>query len=727
MFAKNKNLFHSSSLVMLTSALAMLAVPSVAQAQIEEIVTTAQRRAESTQNVPVAVTVLTTADLENKQISGTLDLQKTVPNLNLATNTGTANAARIFLRGIGEDESRGAVEPAIGTYVDGVYFGRLVGSLFDLVDLEQVEVLRGPQGTLYGRNSNGGAIKITTIKPQDEMALSGKVTIGNYGRRDYKGMVNVALGDQTALRVSGLSKSRDGFFTIRPSGAGASEVQSKVGAVDTLAFRGMISHDFGNGWDVLISGDITDDMSDPIPSSIISSLDRDGDIFTVEPAPGVNCSAGTTAPAGPFQFTRPVGCFNGFENETKSKGVSATISGEVGGFALKSTTGYRELEDDLSSHIGFPYAQETDQDQLSQEITLTSNLEGAFNFVVGGFYFKEDLKLDTAFVFPFTVSSDTESIAFFGQGEYKLTDRATLTAGVRYTDETRDFSGQNLSSGLSNAATQDFDNISYTAKVDYQLTEDVMVYGSYATGFKGAGFSPDCFSPTACFLPVNEEEVKTTEFGVRSRLLDNTLQFNATYFNNQYDDLQIAATVPGLGFTRFNVNETQIQGLEFDMIFQPTENFEVTANLGLLDGEYQSVTQDQAAGLTNNGVPCTGGVPTIDCALGLGLKNAPDYKVNIAATYTLPVSGGDIAFSGDVSFEDDSFNLVANSPVSAFSEIPTLVNARVAFRPDDSIWTVSIWAKNLTDEEYFRAGTATANAVYAAEPATYGVDIGVNF
>jgi len=710
----------------------MLAVPSVAQAQIDEIVTTAQRREQSTQDVPVAVTVLTTAELETKQIGDTLDIQNFVPNLNIGTNTGTANAARIFLRGIGEDESRGAVEPAVGTYIDGVYIGRLVGSLLDLVDLEQVEVLRGPQGTLYGRNSNGGAIKISTIKPQAENGFSGKFTYGNNERIDVKGTANFAVSDSTAIRVSGLYKTRDGFFDIIPNGAAAGEGSEDVGDVDTLAFRGSISQDIGD-WNVLITADYTDDDSDPIPSSVLPGLDADNNVFTVEPVPGMPClTPGATAPAGPFQFTRPVGCFNGFSNETISQGIAGTITGELAGHTVQSISSFRKLDDDLSSHIGFPFAQETDQEQFSQEITFSSNLDGAFNYVVGGFYFREDLNLDSAFVFPFRVAADTESISVFGQGSFEISDRATLTGGVRYTDESREFAGVNFSSGLNSAADNDISNVSYTAKIDYDVTDNLLAYASYSTGFKGSGFSPDCFSPTACFLPVEEEEVDTIEFGVKSQIWDNRLQFNATYFYNDYDNLQIGATVPGLGFTRFNVDKTQIQGLEFDLRFKPTDRFELIANLGLLDAEYDELTEAQAGGLTNNSAGCPGaavlaGQALIDCALDLDLKNAPNYKANIAAIYTQPLAGGDLTFSGDVSFEDDSFSLVANNPASAVVDIPTLINGRISYTPEDSFWSIALWAKNITDEEYWRAGTATANAVYASEPATYGVDVGFNF
>lgn len=720
------------------SATAMMATSTAAMAQIEEVITTAQRRSQSSQDVPVSLTVLSTKDLEVKQIGDSLDLQNFVPNLNIGTNTGTSNAARIFLRGVGEDESRGAVEPAVGTYIDGVYIGRLVGALVDLVDLEQVEVLRGPQGTLYGRNSNGGAIKISSIKPQQETSFAGKLTYGNNDRIEAKGSVNFAPTDTTAVRLSGLYKSRDGFFDINPNGVAAGDAVDNIGDIDTLAFKGSISQDIAN-WNILISADYTDDDSDPIPSSVIDSADADGDIFTIEPTPGVTCSAPAGTAITPFDF-RPVGCFTGFSSEVVSQGISATVTGEYDAFTVQSITAFRRLDDDLQSHIGFAFAQETDQEQFSQEVTVSTNLDGPFNLVAGGYYFREDLNLDSIFVFPFRVTSDTESFAAFAQGTYEVTDRATLTGGIRYTTEDREFQGINFGTGLTSIdpddgdaiVDNDFDDVSFTVKGDYDVTDDTLIFASYSTGFKGSGFSPDCFGATACFLPVEEETVETIEVGFKSQFADNRFQLNGTYFFNTYDNLQIGAAVPGLGFTRFNVDETEIQGLEFDLTFRPTDRFELVANLGILDAEYTELTEAQAGGLSNNSAGCPGteilsGQALIDCALDLELKNAPSYKANIAAFYTHPIAYGDVTFSGDISFEDDHFNLVANAPESAFSRIPTLVNARIAFTPDDSFWNVAIWAKNLTDEEYFRAGTATGNAVYAAEPATFGVDFGFNF
>jgi iron complex outermembrane receptor protein len=730
-----KRLARTTSIAALAGAMLL---PTSAFAQIDEVITTAQRRVETTQDVPVAVTVLNAEDLEIRQIEETLDIASFVPNLNLGTNTGTANAARIFLRGIGEDESRGLVEPAVGTYVDGVYYGRLVGSLLDLVDLEQIEVLRGPQGTLYGRNSNGGALKITTVKPNtDSFGGNARVTYGNNDRFDVKGSVNLPIGENTAVRVSGLYKTRDGFFDINSNGTLAGQGVEEVGDLDTLAFRGSLSHDFGN-WNVLLIADYTDDDSDPIPSTVIDSLDADGDLFTVEPAPGTSCvDAGpATAPAGAFQFTYSVGCFAGFSNETKSRGLSGTITGDVGQFTVQSITAFRRLDDNLSTHIGFPFQQATDQEQISQEFTASSNFDGAFNFVTGVYYFKEDLNLDSAFVFPFRVAADVESYAIFGQGELRAGD-FTLTGGIRYTDEDRDFQGINFASGFNNQVDAGGDNVSYTAKVDYDLNEELLLYASYSTGFKGASVSPDCFNPLSCFLSTEEETVDTIELGFKSQFARDRVRFNGTYFNNQYDNLQIGATVGAGQFTRFSVPQTDIQGLEFELTFAPTDRFELSANLGLLDAEYDDVTSGQIDpgsgvdrvinGLTNLGAGCPGGVATEACALALELKNAPSYKANFAATYFQPMPNGELVLSGDISFEDDSFSLVANSPASAASDIPTLANARIAYRPDNAGWSVALWARNITDEEYFRAGTGNGNAVYASEPATYGVDLGFEF
>ena len=682
---------------------------------------TAQRVEENLQDVPVAVTALSTEQIEDKQVLNIRDLTAQVPNINIATNTGTASAARIFLRGVGEDESRGAVDQAVGIYVDGVYVGRSVGSLFDVVDLESIEVLRGPQGTLYGRNTVGGAIKLTSVKPQ--MENSGKVSavLGNYDRVELKGTGNLQLGEATAVRVTGFSRRRDGFHDVIPNGPFTGEGPEGVGALDTFAIRGSLLHEFNDDWSIQIAIDHTDDNSDPIPDSAAPGNDADNDIFTIEPLPGTTCPAGGLL---------PLGCFTDYRSEVQSTGLMARVDGAFGTLDFTSISAYRELEDELSTRIGFPFSQMTDQDQLSQEFTIGQTGQGALDWIAGVYVFQEDLQLDSVFIFPFSIDTSTDSVAVFGQGTYAFNDQLSVTGGLRYTNDSKDFDGVGPF-GFARTDSEDFDNVSFTIGGDYRFNDDILGYAKYSTGFKSGGWSPDAFSGTAVFLPVEEETLDSFEVGLKADFNDS-LRINAAAFFNQYEGLQIGATVPGLGFTRFNVDETEIAGLEVEGVWQVTDNFQFNGNLGILDAEYTSVTGDQARGLTNNGAGCPAGIdPTndtaiIDCALGLDLKNAPGYKATIGALYTQPVYNGELIVSADASFEDDSWSLVANSPAHAFIEIDTLINARVKYA-DDRGWSVAVFGRNLTDEEYYRAASASSFTTYASPPLEYGIEVGVEF
>lgn len=716
-----------------TSTLAtVLAAPAIAQdddaadsRRLGTVLVTAQRTEENLQDVPVAVTALSSEDIEDKQVQNIRDLQFLAPNINIATNTGTASAARIFLRGVGEDESRGAVDQAVGIYVDGIYIGRSVGSLMDVVDLEQIEVLRGPQGTLYGRNTIGGAIKLTSVKPQFENSANVLTTIGNEGRLDLRGTANYQIDDRTAFRLTALHRERDGFHTLRPNGDFEGEDRD-VGRLHTLAVRGSLYHEFNDVWSVLVSADQTLDRSDPIPDSAAPNGDLavggdvDNDIFTIEPLDGTTCSALTP---GNFQ---PLGCFTDYNQRLKSGGASVNIEADMEGVTFTSLTGVRNLDDNLSTRIGFPYFQDTNQDQFSQEFTLASN-DGPHDWLLGAYYFTEQLELNTTFVFPFSVNAETESFALFGQGTYNVTDQLGLTGGLRYTTETKELDAEALLSGLSRIDERDFSNISYTVGADYRFNESVLGYAKFSTGFKSGGWSPDAFSPAAVFLPVRKETLDSFEAGVKTDLFSDRVRFNATYFFNTYEDLQIGATVPGLGFTRFNVPETEIQGLEFEWVLQATDNFQINGNLGLLDAEYTELDTVAAGGLTNQGAtPACGGVVSVACASSLDLKNAPEYKATLGALYTMPIQGGDLIFSGDVNFEDDSWSLVANDPPHALIDVPTLVNARVKYEAEAG-WSVALWGKNLGDEEYYRASSANSFSTYASEPLTYGVELGYEF
>ncbi|WFL76364.1 TonB-dependent receptor [Altererythrobacter arenosus] len=741
--------------VSLVSAIALATVPLSVRAQDDgdaesaseatqgnTIIVTAQRRAQELQDVPAAVTALTGAALENRQIADTNDLQNQIPNVVISTGTGTANSARIYFRGVGEDESRGAIDPAVGIYIDDVYLGRTVGSLVDLVDIAQVEVLRGPQGTLYGRNTNGGAIKITSVRPDlGDTSFTGEVGYGNYDRIQARGSLNLAAWDSGAIRISGLYRQRDGYFELNPNGAFANLAGTTIGDEEVFAVRGSLYGEMSDIWSFLAIVDYTKDKSDPVPSSIIADSDNptvitdaDDDIFTVEPQPGVTCSALT-----PSTFV-PLGCFSAFSSEVDSFGVSYQLKGDYDGFSITSTTAYRTLKDDLSTHITFPYFQETDQNQFSQEILVNTNF-GMVDLTAGAFYYSEDAELAFTFILPVTNDVETESFSLFGQAAISLTDALTLTGGLRWTDESRDFRGTSVVIPVVTDSVST-DNITWTAKVDYKITPDVMVYATYSTGFKSPGFSSDCFSPAGCFLSVEEEELDSIEAGLRTQFMDGRATFNATYFYNDYTNLQISATTGGGVFTRSNAGEARIQGVELEFGFEPVPGLDIYGNASWLDAEYRNLSPLQAGTLTNSnintgarGPACTGitavgpsaafNDQVVECALGLELKNAPEWKGLLGFNYSFPVGAGEVFFGADGAYESDSFALVANPPGSLV-EPGFRVDARAGWRSEDNRWKVTLWGKNLTDREYFRASTAL-NQVYAAPPLTFGVDVGFRF
>ena len=743
----------------MTSAFALFASAAPAWAQNsadgadEEdsgaIIVTAQRRSENLQDVPASVTALGAKDIALRQIEDANDLQAQIPGVVITTGTGTSNSARIFFRGIGEDESRGAVDPAIGIYIDNVYLGRTVGSLVDLLDIEQVEVLRGPQGTLYGRNTNGGAIKFTSVRPQlGENSLSADVGYGNFNRIQGRAIANVALADSLAVRVSGLYRERDGFFTLNPNGAFAGQAGTTIGDEEVLSFRGSLYGEMGANWNVTAIFDYTKDNSDPVPSTLAASssnpaitTDRDGDIFTLEPAPGVTCSAAT-----PPGFL-PIGCFTDYASSVETYGASIELNGVYDKFTITSITALRAMNDDLSSFISFPFFQRTKQDQFSQELLINTTLDGPFNLTAGAFYYEENVDLRYTFIFPFENFVDTRSFALFGQAELEVTDALTLTGGLRWTTEDRDFVGNAggplAGFGTNITGTADTDNVTWTVKADYAITDDVMLYASYATGFKSPGFSSDCFNPTACFRRVDEEQLDSIEAGLRTQFWDGRITLNATAFYNDYQDLQISGTLPSGAFTRINAGEARIQGAEIEGRIELTDGLTIYGNASFLDAEYRNVNFQQAGLLSNStnttpGLACTGvtaapGTPeyeaqVIDCALGLDLKNAPDFKGLVGFVYETDIGSGQLFFGSDIAYEDDTFGLVANVPGTEQSP-GTRIDARIGYRTDR--WRVTLWGKNLTDREYFRANTFNVptrqNQVFAAPPLTFGVDFGFTF
>ena len=359
-------------------ALALSACPSPLWAQsddiaLEEILVTAQRRLENLQEVPAAVTAISADQLERRQIANILELESTIPNLTVSRSLGSSSGARLYMRGIGEDDPRATVEPAISMYVDDVYIGRQIGALYELVDLERVEALRGPQGTLYGRNSNGGAIRLVSAKPnftKSEYRL--KLTAGDEGRADAIISGNIALSDVSALRFSVMNRTRDGLFrtTAVPGAVRARE----VGEWDILAYRVSWRWRPNDRFEALISFDRVEDDSDPLPPNRPGQANP----YQLSSIPRVDLS--------PNRHT--------YRGSVEQQGLSVDLHWYLDSFELRSLTSIREQNDNFNSFVVQHYLQVTDQEQLSQEFQISSRGDGPLNWVAGFFYFDEDISLD---------------------------------------------------------------------------------------------------------------------------------------------------------------------------------------------------------------------------------------------------------------------------------------------------------------------------------------------
>ena len=687
-----KENFHTTARsfrpLLLASAITVSCQPVLAQ-ELEKITVKAQYKEEDLQSVPIAITALSEEDIELRNMVSALDINETVPNINIAKNTGASSGMKVFLRGIGEDESRPGADPAIGIYIDGVYIGRQTGALLDLADIESIEVLRGPQGTLYGRNSNGGAIRVSTKQPSlsDEVTL--RLSAGNYGLASGYLKVNKALNDKVAAQVSLFSEDQEGYITNKTNG-------QKLGDIDKLGGRLAVKY-FGEEWDLLFSTDFTADNSDPGYASKV--LDDDGDFFTItqEEWPTSGVINGDTL-------------LGEFVNHTYQGGASLTAHRSFGDLQFDSITAYRYLENRLSNIVSLPFMQRLSSDQRSQEFRLSEDYDNS-EWVAGLFLYNENKDQYSELIFGGSqLYIDTNSAALFGQYTYHVSDDLHLTGGARYTWEEKEFTGLVSedywnSLGRENQGTQkvDWSNFSWKGAISYDVSEDIMTYASVTTGFKSGGWSVDSFQP------VDEETVITYEVGVKSDLT-KALRLNVNGFFNDYSDLQVNGSTD-LGFTRLNAGDVETYGIEASLTYQVTEDLLLDAYLGTLEAKYKTLTPEAQALISKDHE----------------LKQAPPLSYGANMTYYKSIGDGNLVANLQYAYTDEQFNDLSNN-LLIMREPTHIINARLGYKWGVEIqYNVALWTKNLLNEEYAAAGVNGNNSVYPGDPRTVGIDFSISY
>ncbi len=721
---------------------------------LEEIIVTSERRAASLQDVPVAVSAFTSAELDARQIGEPLDIVDYIPNLFGANNTGLGTANSYYLRGIGNTESIATFDPPVGTYVDDVYIARQNGNNVAFFDVERVEVLRGPQGTLFGRNTTGGAISVHMRKPSEEAGGFLEVGYGDFGRWQARGTIDTPISENVLTKITAFVVDGDGFVENTTTG-------QTLNGEKTWGVRGDLRvKSEALTWD--LSLEYVDDESANIVSSFSGQTVFDG------PPSGnsTNRFSQTGIRATPTTGSvEQLSQGEGLGNNVESWGLTSKLNWgtDIGTFELISS--YRELSQDFiidffdgtGAQGGFTIANQGQHNQHSQELKYSSDdaIEN-LSLVAGVYLFQEDniTDLTDVFALPFgnlvladrQIENDLTTYAGYVQGDYSITEKLIFTAGIRWTREEKDIvftdtENDLLAAGLPNlvvfptAPEAELTNANLTAAgipttlvekeltprfaLQYRANDDFMVFASATRGFKSGGWNARATAPTEA-TAFTAEKVWSYEAGFRSEWLDNRLRINLTAFYMDVEDFQVPSAFTradgSIAFITNNFADLENKGIELEITAVPVQGLNLYTSLGLQDGE-----QKPGAPIQQQVADCLAGVPG---TVGLGIVDGnceiadptrtPDVTFNIGANYRMQISDG-VSMQPSVNYRYvDSQNISTNGIGFALADSYTNLNAAVAFSLFDDRLSLIAECNNCTNEVIQTA--ILAGTVYYNEP-----------
>ncbi len=702
---------------------------------IEEVVVTARKRAENLQDTPVAITAMTTEALERRMIVGTDQLDQVSPNLQFATYgplTGNSAASQVFIRGIGQTDATSSVDPGVGLYIDEVYIGQSVGGAMDFRDIANVQILRGPQGTLFGRNTIGGAVLLTTNQPGDELGGSVKLGLGEDDLLEFSGAIDLPISDTLKSRFTYGTRKRDGYV-FRDDG-------TDLGDEDTYTVTGKLLWEVSDNVDLTLKLDYSEEDENGVPlvfagmnenaafpAALSAAAGCPGATFPPPSVPtgivDTRCANDVTWDRGPFENAGTVELGSTVENW----GAALIANWEINDhWSLKSITSYRELDwtgkrdADNTGFVILHTDMVSEGEQLSQELQLNYSAD-KLNGVVGLFYYEDEYD-ETLFVdytpppfagAPFFVDVtnnariDNENWAIFGQFTYDISEQLSLSLGARYTDETKAvklnaFQEVGAIGFFQRFVTQeerelDFTDASVSATVQYRWSDAFMTYFSYSEGFKSGGWNPLYNAVQLNLEPTafNEESAETLELGFKADISDS-LRINGAIFSTDYTDLQFTFRV-GIVPLLFNAGEASIDGAELEFTYTPNDNLIIEGSLGYLDASVDSVSN----------ITSDAGAVTAVVKAGNSLPYTPDLTANIGIGYAFNLSQMRITPRLDYSYTDEQFFDAGNTREIAQSDAEGLLNFSVTMEGVSDQWKLILGVTNLTDETYPVAGNSS--------------------
>jgi iron complex outermembrane receptor protein len=796
-----KFLFAPTALFIATHAIAQQAAQP---AGVEEILVTAQFRTQNLQETPIAITAVNSEMLEARGQTNIAQVAAQAPNVSLRPQPQNGGSGLIaFIRGVGQVDFNYALDPGVGVYVDDVYIPTLSSSLLELIDLDRVEILRGPQGTLAGKNSIGGAIKLFSAKPQGDNTGSLRASYGNFNSLNLRGMADLKISDNLSMRVSGMSRSNDGYVGMLDYGQshpnsnvpatnsrGRSNTDYQtMGGQNIQAVRAAFRFTPTDELEVNLSTDFTRERSEAIPTVLIAAgaIAPGGTVFNPKsvgnsaslssfPPPTyanpwlvgkdgkpVNMSC-AFVPAGPYScdtggdtagWDREFVSYSNFLDgmaktgqapykpyfslpitEFSGSGVHANVSYQLNdNFELVYIGSYREYNSKFGQDqdaTPLPVSQldnELNHHAYTSEVRLNMKSENGFiEGTVGAFYLKQKgtytARVDLNYVAPATIdflhgpdTTPSNTKAVFATATIHPTDLLSVTAGVRYTKDAKDYTYYRsnpdgtipnppatcalftqpncLLAGLYNITGSFRGNRTDWRLVgDYQFTDDFMAYASISTGFKGGGVNPRPFVADQR-LPFEPETLKTYEAGFKADLLDSKMRLNGAVFLNNYDNIILGKTVcpesvlPTPCLRPDNIGAADVTGWELEATLYPADGWSIDASVSALDFEYTSA-KDAKGFLANTSIPASAITPY-----------TPELSYSVGAQYDQNISSGTISYRLDGAYQG---KLYTNAENTSWSKIPgrLVSNARVTWANDDG-WKLGVEVQNLADKYYFQS------------------------
>lgn len=725
---------------------------------LEDIVVTAQKRSESLQRTPLAISAVSADTIETRRITDASMLSSVAPNLTTTTGPSTKGHLIVQIRGVGESEPILTADSPVGVYVDGVIVGRSTGSVFELVDLERIEVLRGPQGTLYGRNTTGGAVSLITKKPSDEFGLE---MLGSYGVRGYwQGRASVDTGQfgdsGFAAKFSYLHKQANGFVDNIDA-----KSSRDPGAYNTDAFRAALKFDKGGSFRANYAFDWAETKAVATLSQLAAARPDIIDYFSQSEAMG-----GT-----PFILpsTKRLKRARPDVTATYDRNISHTFTAEAdltSDLTIRMVTGYREWKNsvantDLDGNSGlkglvvspapagvkpiqlFGADNHRRQYQFSQEFNLLGEVGDSLEYVLGAFYFFEKSHEENPQAYTFVrevpgvglaginltntvqYTHKNESQAVFGQATYKFNDKLSFTGGLRYTADEKKLIQQ---LPFNRQLDRNFSRLNYSATLTYQATPDVMGYARVASGYKAGGFNPRAINNG-----YDPESVTNYEVGVKSEMFDRRLRLNGTLFYMDLKDKQLNQLVAGTGGAStqtINAGAADFKGVELEMEALPFEGLRLNAAFGYVDRNF---SQLMALNPVTNQLE--------DYSDIAAFSYSASTTANVGGEYTFgDVMGGTLSARLDYAYKSRvRFNILPGAPFTPFDAdiiAPAygLLDGRIMLASVPMGGTeasFTLWGKNLTNKVYRTSGIDFGSLGFAVsnygEPRSYGVDMKVKF